>query len=74
MHEKRKQQTFLAQKIHGEMSDNKYIQAEKSYGNGSDIKMFTRRIDIKKVDGNNLMAKDKALKNLTTLIIQVQFS
>ena len=33
---------------------------EKSYGNGSDIEAFTGKSDIKKLDGNILMTKDKA--------------
>ena len=45
------------------MSHSENIQAEKSYGNGFDIKTFIRKTDIKKLDGNNLLAKDKALKN-----------
>ena len=49
------------------MSHSKNIQAEKSYGNVSDIKKFTGKTDIEKFDDKNLMAKDKALKNLTKL-------
>ena len=60
---------MFAQKINGEMSHSEYIQAEKSYGNESDIRAFTGKTDAKKLDGNNLMAKDKAQKNLTTFII-----
>ena len=55
--------------MHGKISHSKNIQAEKSYGKGSDIKTFTRKTDIKKLDGNNLMKKYKTLKNLTTFII-----
>ena len=51
------------------MSHSKNIQAESSYGNGSDIKKFSGRTDIEKSNGNNLIAKYKALKNLKTLII-----
>ena len=51
------------------MPHSKVIQAENSYGNGTDIKTFTGKTDIKKLDGNNLMAEDEALKNLTTLIM-----
>ena len=64
----------MVQKIHGEISHSKNIPAEKSYDNGSDVKTFTGKTEIKKLDGNNLMAKDKALKNVTTLIIHVKFS
>ena len=56
------------------MSHNKNIQAEKSYGNGSIIKTFTGKTNIKKIDCNTPMEEDKALKNLTTLIIQVKLS
>ena len=48
------------------MSHSEKIWPEKSCGNGSDIKPFTGKTDVKKFDGNNLMAKDKALKILTT--------
>ena len=51
------------------MYHSKNIQAEKYYGNVSDIKTFTGKTDIKKLDVNSRMAKDKALKILTTLII-----
>ena len=51
------------------MSYSKNTHAEKSYGNGSNIKTFTGKTDVKKLDGNNLMSKDKALKNSKTLIL-----
>ena len=54
------------------MSHSKNIQAEKSYGNGSNIKTFTGKTNDKKLDGNKLMATDKALK--MTLFIWVQLS
>ena len=50
------------------MSHSKKNQVQKSYGNGSDIKKLIGKTDIKKLDGNNLKAKDKALKKLPTLI------
>ena len=50
------------------MSHSKNIHAEKSYGYGSDIRTFTKT-DVKRLDGNNLMSEDKALKILTTLVI-----
>ena len=49
------------------MSHNKNIQVEKSYSNESDIKTFAGNINIKRLDCNNLMAKYKAVKHLTTL-------
>ena len=58
----------MAQKIYGEVSRSKNILPENSYANGSDIERFTGKTDIKKLDGNNLIAKGKALKNLTTSI------
>ena len=51
-------------------SHSKNIQVEKSWGKGSYIKKVTGKSDIKKLDGNNLMTKDKELKILTTLIIK----
>ena len=59
----------MAQKIHGEMSHREIIQAENSYGIRSDYKTIIGKADIKKFDGSKLMAKDRALKNLETLII-----
>ena len=56
------------------MSHSKNIQTGKSYGNGCDIKTFTGNTYIKKFHGNILIAKDEALKNLTTLVIKVHFS
>ena len=53
------------------MSHSKNFQAEKSYGIVSDTKMFTGKTGIKKLYDNNRMAKDKALKILTTLITLV---
>ena len=50
------------------MCHSKNTQAKKSYGSGSEIKMFTGKTDNKKLDGNSLMAKDRALKNSKTLI------
>ena len=55
------------------MSHSKNNEAEKSYDNGSVIETFTGKTNIKKLNGNNLMEKKKTLKNLTTLIIWVQF-
>ena len=59
----------MAQKNYGEIFHSMNIQAEKSYGNGFNIKIFTGETNIKKLNGKNLMAKDKALKNVTILII-----
>ena len=56
------------------MSHSKNTQPEKSYGSGSDIKMFTGKTYIKKLDDNSLMAKDKALKSSTTFIILKSFT
>ena len=58
---------FGSKKVRRNISQQN-IQAEKSYGNGSDIKTFTGKTDIKKLDGDNLMAKFTELKSLTTLI------
>ena len=69
LHEKNMEEKCLPQKFHGEMSHSKNIQIEKSYDAQSDIKTFTGKTDIKKLDGNNLIAKYQALKMLTTLII-----
>ena len=55
------------------MSQQKKSQAEKSYGNGSDMEKFAEETNIKNSDGNNLMAKAKALKNFKKLFISVQF-
>ena len=44
------------------MSHSEKIHIEKSYGNGSNIKTFTGKTDINKLEGNNLTAKDKAPK------------
>ena len=66
-----KQQKCLTQKNYGEMSQSENIQAGKSYGNGCEIKMLTEKTDIKTLDGNNLNAKGKILKSLTTLIFTV---
>ena len=52
------------------MSHIKNTQPEKSYGSGSDIKMFTGKTYIKKLDDNSLMAKDKALKSSTFIILK----
>ena len=49
------------------MSHSKNTQAEKSYGSGSDIENFSGKTDIKKVDGNNLMAKDMTLKKINNI-------
>ena len=68
---KSKQHKCLAQKIYGEMSRSKNIQAGKSYGNGCEIKKLTENTDIKTLDDNNLNAKGKALKSLTILNITV---
>ena len=54
----------LLQNVH-----SKNIHTEKSYGKGFNIKTFTGKTDTKNFDSNSLMAKDKELKNLTTLNI-----
>ena len=56
------------------MSHGKIIQAEMSYGNGSDVKKFAEETGVKNSDGNNLMAKAKVLKCFKILIIQVKLS
>ena len=56
------------------MSHSKNIQAVKSYRNGSDIKTFTGKTDIIRLDGNNLIANVKAPNNSIKLIMQVKFS
>ena len=57
------------------MSHCKNIQAGKSYGNVSAyIKEFAKNTEIKKSDGNNVIAKSKVLESLTTLIISVEIS
>ena len=53
------------------MSHRKNFLVENSYGNGSNIEKFAKKTDIKKSDGNNLMAKAKAVKILMTLITMV---
>ena len=45
-------------KIHGEMSHSKNIHVEKSYGSGSDIETFIGKTDVRKLESNNLMAKN----------------
>ena len=51
------------------MSHSKNVQAEKSNSEGSIIICLRERLtNIKKIDGNNLLAKDKALKILTLII------
>ena len=60
----------MTQKIHGETSYRKNIQAEKLHGNGYDtcrtpgydIKRSVVKTDIKNSDDNSLMAKAKAVK------------
>ena len=37
------------------------LKSDKSYGNGSDIEAFAGNTDIRKLVGNNLMAKHKVL-------------
>ena len=53
------------------MFHSKNIQAEKSYGNGSDTEKFIKETDIKNSDGNDLIAKFNALKSFEKLIILV---
>ena len=54
------------------MSHSKTIQAEKSYGPGTDMRKSAEKFDIRKSDRNNLMAKVKALKILTTINLSVR--
>ena len=56
------------------MFQSKKIQAEKSYGNGSDIEKFANETYIKNSDGNGLIAKANALKSYEKFIIAVYFS
>ena len=57
--------------MYDEISHSKNFQAEKYYGDGSDIKEFAEKTDIKKSDGNRLIGKAKALKSLLLLTISV---
>ena len=50
----------------------KNIQAEMSYGNGSNIKKSAEKTDTKKLNVISLMAKAKTLKSLTTIYLSVQ--
>ena len=47
------------------------MQAEKSYGKRSDTEKFAKETDIKNFDGNDLIAKIKALKSFEKLVISV---
>ena len=53
------------------MFHSKNIQAEKSYGNGSDMEKFVKETDIKNSDGNDLITKAKAFETFEKLIITV---
>ena len=55
----------------GKMLHSKNIQAEKSYGNGSDMEKFAKETDIKNSNGNDRIAKVNALKSFEKLIISV---
>ena len=53
------------------MFHSKNFQAEKSYGNGSDMEKFAKETNIKNSDGNDLIAKANAHKSFEILIISV---
>ena len=48
-----------------EFANSKSIQAVGSYGMGSDIKTSPEKADIKKSDGNSLIAETKAQKKIS---------
>ena len=48
------------------------IQTGMFCGNGSDIEMSAKKIDIEKTDGNSPMAKAMAPKSLTMMTLSVQ--
>ena len=54
----------MAQTNWGEMFHSKNIQAEKSYGNESDMEKFAKETAIKNSDSYHLIAKGNALKKL----------
>ena len=56
------------------MFQSKKIQAEKFYGNGSDMEKFAKETDIKISDGKGLIAKANALESYEKFIIAVYFS
>ena len=45
-----------------------------SYGNGSDMEKVAEETGIKDSDGNNLIAKAKAIKSFKIFILQVKLS
>ena len=53
------------------MFHSKNIQAEKSYGNGSDMEKFAKETDIKNSDGDDQITKANALESFEKLIISV---
>ena len=53
------------------MFHSKNIQAENSYGNGSDMEKLAKETDIKNSYGNDLIAKANALESCEKLIISV---
>ena len=55
---------FGSKKLRQIYSKQKKNQAEKSYGNGFDMERFAEETVIKNSDGNNLIAKAKAIKVL----------
>ena len=56
------------------MFHSKNIQAERSYGNGSDMEKFANETEIKNSDSNDLIAKANAFKSFEKFIISVKFS
>ena len=53
---------------------SKNIKAEKTYGNGSDMKKFAKETDNKNSDGNDLIAKANVLNSFEKFVISLLFS
>ena len=56
------------------MCHSKNIQAEKSYGNRSDMGRFAKEKDFKSSNGKKLISQANAFKSFEKLIMSVYFS